>query len=380
MRIAKVEAFAVKISRNDNLAKPNSSPYTIPKGRNTIKSNMHETLVVRISTDDGLTGYGEGQSPVSPETTGTIVANLCSPLMLGKDPFDVEQIWQLLYNAMRERGHITGFYLDAIAACDIALWDLKGKATGKPVHKLLGGQFREQIPLYAGCPGRNIKTVIDQAEKLISAGYKGLKLSPASDRKETLAIVSAVRDHIGSDIAIMVDLHSDFDVTESIKLGRDLELLDIYWLEAPTVPDDLPGHVAITAALNMFVANGEWYRTRYQMREALEKRICDVLMPDIGRTGLSEGKRIAVLADTYNIPISPHVGGGGLLAIAATIQFSAAIPNFLIMEHNHSSYSKWCQLALDPPLPSQGKFPVTDKPGLGILIDDTILENFTLVS
>lgn len=378
MKITNIEAFAVQIPREKNSTKTNSDRlYTIPEGRHAFKSNMHETLVVRITTDDGLSGYGEGQSPVSPETPKTIVENLCQPVLIGADPFNSEVLWQYFFDAMRERGHVNGFYIDALAACDIALWDLKGKATGKPVYKLLGGQYRDQIPLYAGCTGRDPIAAADQAEYLVAEGYGSLKLSPAGDRKQTLAIVAAVRDRVGPDISVMVDLHSEFDTTGAIRLGRELEDLDVYWLEAPTVPEDLLGHAAITKALNLHVANGEWYRTRYEMKEAFDKRTCDVVMPDIGRTGLTEGKRIAVLADTYNIPVSPHVGGGGVLSIAATIQLSVAIPNFLVMEHGHESYSTRCRIAFESPKPTGGKFLVTDQPGLGVQIDDAALEHFS---
>ncbi len=173
MRIANVEGFAVRIPRNDGTGESNrSSVYTIPENRHSIKSNMHETLVVRITTDTGLAGYGEGQSPVSPETPRTIVENLCRPVLIGADPFDVEYLWQRLFDGMRERGHPTGFYVDALAACDIALWDLKGKAMGKPVHKLLGGRFRERIELYVGCGGREPDAAADRAETLVAAGYR----------------------------------------------------------------------------------------------------------------------------------------------------------------------------------------------------------------
>lgn len=398
MKISNVEAFAIRIprepgqelreggaearggeqvARGGESAEPDtSSPYFIPESRHAFKSDMHETLVVRVTTDDGLVGYGEGQSPISPDTTGTIVENLCRPVLIGADPFDVEYLWQHLFDGMRERGHPTGFYVDALAACDIALWDLKGKALDMPVHKLLGGRFRDRVELYSGCAGRDPDTAADRAERLIAVGYRGLKLSPARDRGGTVAIARAVRERVGPDIAVMVDVHTEFDVAGAIRLGRELETLDVYWLEAPTLPEDLEGHAEVTRALDMHVANGEWYRTRFEMKEAFERRTCDVVMPDIGRTGLTEGKRIAVLAETYNIPVSPHIGGGGLLSIAATIQLSAAIPNFLVMEHGHESYPTRCRYALEAPQPSGGAFPVTDDPGLGVRIDDEALERY----
>ena len=393
MKISNVEAFAVRIPREagqelreepgassepEASSEPGaSSDYFIPENRHAFKSDMHETMVVRVTTDEGLVGYGEGQSPILPDTTRNIVENLCRPVLIGADPFDVEFLWQRLFDGMRERGHPTGFYVDALAACDIALWDLKGKALDLPVHKLLGGRFRDRVEIYSGCAGRDPDTAADRAERLVAEGYRGLKLSPSSDRSGTVAIARAVRERVGSDISVMVDVHTEFDVAEAIRLGRELEALDVYWLEAPTLPEDLAGNAEVSRALDMHVANGEWYRTRFEMKEAFDRRTCDVVMPDIGRTGLTEGKRIAVLAETYNIPVSPHVGGGGLLATAATIQLSAAIPNFLIMEHGHESFPTRCRYALEAPRPKDGAFPVTDDPGLGVRIDDEALERFS---
>ena len=382
MKISNVEAFAVRIPREAGQELRERSPgansaYFIPENRHAFKSDSHETLVVRITTEEGLVGYGEGQSPILPDTTRTIVEDLCRPVLIGADPFDVEYLWQQLFDGMRERGHPTGFYVDALAACDIALWDLKGKALNLPVHKLLGGRFRDRVEVYSGCAGRDPASAADRAERLVAAGYRGLKLSPSRDRAGTVAFARAVRERVGPDISVMVDVHTEFDVAEAIRLGRELEALDIYWLEAPTLPEDLAGHAEVTRALDMHVANGEWYRTRFEMKEAFDRRTCDVVMPDIGRTGLTEGKRIAVLAETYNIPVSPHIGGGGVLATAATIQLSAAIPNFLIMEHGHESFPTRCRYALEAPQPQGGAFPVTDDPGLGVRIDDEALEGFS---
>ena len=117
------------------------------------RARNHETCLVRLETDDGLVGWGEGQAPVAARATAAIVEELCAPLLLGRDPFDVEYIWYRLYSAMRERGHVTGFYVDALAAVDLALYDLLGKSLSKPVYKLLGGAFRGDVPVYAGLGG-----------------------------------------------------------------------------------------------------------------------------------------------------------------------------------------------------------------------------------
>ena len=378
MKIVEVEAFALRYQTEKSSEQQSENYYLPAEGWRCIYARHHETMVVRITTSDGIVGYGEGQSPVSPRTSKTAVEDLCRPILMGQDPFDVEYLWQRMFTAMRERGHYTGFYIDALAGCDIALWDIIGQATGKPVHKVLGGRYRDRIPLYAGVGGSSPEAAAEQAAKFVSEGYGGLKIHSTLSRAEILEIVAAVREQVGPKIKLMVDLHTQYSVPEATLLGRGLEALDVMWLESPTVPEDIPGQAALSAALDMSVAIGEWTRTRFELREVFERRACDITMPDIARTGLTEGKRIASLADTYNIPVTPHIGGGGILSIAATIQFSAAIPNFLIMEHSPGGYEMKGQITSRKPTVQDGAFALDDTPGIGVTIDTEALEAFTI--
>ncbi len=380
MEITQVEAFALRYQTEKSSEEQTDNYYLPSEGWRSIYSRHHETMVVRITTSDGIVGYGEGQSPVSPRTSKTIVEDLCRPILMGEDPFDVEYLWQRMFTAMRERGHYTGFFIDALAGCDIALWDIIGKATGKPVHKVLGGRYRDRIPLYAGVGGSTPEAAATQAAKHVSQGYGGLKIHTTHGRAEILEIVAAVREQVGPQIKLMVDLHTQYSVPEATLLGRGLEELDVMWLESPTAPEDIPGQAALAQALDMSVAIGEWTRTRYELREVFERRACDITMPDIARTGLTEGKRIASLADVYNIPVTPHIGGGGILSIAATVQFSATIPNFLIMEHSPEAYESKGQITTRKPVIENGSFIIDDVPGLGIDIDMEALEAFTISS
>ena len=378
MEITQVEAFALRY-QTDKSSEQQGPHYSVaPEGWRSIYSRHHETMVVRITTSDGIVGYGEGQSPVSPRTSKTIVEDLCRPILMGKDPFDVEYLWQRMFTSMRERGHYTGFFIDALAGCDIALWDIIGKATGKPVHKVLGGRYRDRIPLYAGIGGTTPEAAASRGAEFVSQGYGGLKIHTTHGRAEILEIVAAVREQVGPKIKLMVDLHTQYSVPEAIMLGRGLEELDVMWLESPTVPEDIPGQAALAQALDMSVAIGEWTRTRFELREVFERRACDITMPDIARTGLTEGKRIASLADTYNIPVTPHIGGGGILSIAATVQFSATIPNFLIMEHSPEAYESKGQITTRKPTIENGAFVIDDVPGLGITINTEMLEAFAI--
>lgn len=374
MRITQIEAFALRF-QTEKSSEEQKPHYTVSaEGWRSIYSRYHETMVVRITTSDGIVGYGEGQSPVSPRTSKTIVEDLCRPILMGKDPFDVEYLWQRMFTSMRERGHYTGFFMDALAGCDIALWDIIGQATEKPVHKVLGGRYRDRIPLYAGVGGTTPAAAVAQAAKYVSQGYRGLKIHATHGRSKILEIVAAVREEVGPQVKLMVDLHTQYSVPEATMLGRGLEKLDVMWLESPTAPEDIPGQAALAQALDMSVAIGEWTRTRYELREVFERRACDITMPDIARTGLTEGKRIASLADTYNIPVTPHIGGGSILSIAATVQFSATIPNFLVMEHSPEAYEMKGQITTRKPTVENGSFVLDDMPGLGVVIDTEALE------
>ena len=378
MKITQIEAFALRF-QTEKSSEEHADNYYLPnEGWRCIYARHHETMVVRITTSDGIVGYGEGQSPVSPRTSKTIVEELCRPILIGKDPFDVEYLWQRMFTAMRERGHYTGFFIDALAGCDIALWDIIGQATKKPVHKVLGGRYRDKIPLYAGVGGSTPAAAAARAAEYAAQGYSGLKIHATQDRATILALVAAVRERVGPKVKLMVDLHTQYSVPEATMLGRGLEALDVMWLESPTVPEDIPGQAALAQALDMSVAIGEWTRTRFELREVFERRACDITMPDIARTGLTEGKRIASLADTYNIPVTPHIGGGGILSIAATVQFSATIPNFLIMEHSPDAYEMKGQITTRKPTVKDGAFILDDTPGIGVTIDTDALEAFAI--
>ena len=389
MKIADVRAFPIRVSeRADEKSEGSARPPTIEFGDyyvdrsafTSIYSHHHETTIVRVETDTGIVGWGEAQSPVSPNTTAVIVRDLVRPLVMERDPFDIEAIWTRNYGAMRERGHPTGFYIDAIAGMDIALWDIIGKAVGVPVHKLAGGRYRDEIPLYAGMGGTDPTRVADTAEEHVALGYKALKLHLLLDADSVGEICRAVRERVGPSIQIMVDVHMRQTVANAIKLGRQMEALDCTWLESPTVPDDIPGQAEITRALDMAVAIGEWTRTRYEMREQFERRAYDILMHDIARTGITEGHRIATLADTYNIPVAPHVGGGGILSVAATVEFSASCPNFMIMEHGHHANAVKSRILKEPYEPVSGSFWVTDRPGLGVEVDEAALAKYAFPS
>ena len=353
--------------------------YYIDDGSNTsIYSKSHETTVVKIETDTGIIGWGEAQSPVSPNTSATIIKDIVTPLTIGKNIFDVEAIWHKNYAAKRERGHYTGFYIDAICGVDIAIWDAIGKALNMPTAQAMGGIHRNKVSLYNGIGGTIPEEVADQAEWSVSKGYKYLKMHLKEDIDNTIEIVTKVRERVGESIGLMLDVHMGFDTFNAIKLGKELEKINLLWLESPSDPIDIPGLCEISRSLDLPIANGEWTRTKYEMREIFEKRAYDISMPDIARTGLTGGKQIATIAELYNIPISPHVGGGGIVSIAATLQYSLGIPNFLIMEHSEQGNAVKSMFLSEPFDAENGQYSLPNKPGLGIDVDENKLEKFKI--
>lgn len=383
MRISKVDVYAIKMppakTRSEKQDVETYGDYFIAANAWTsIYSRSHETCLVRLETDTGLVGWGEGQAPVSGRAVKAIIEDLCVPIVIGRDPFDVEYLWYRMYSSMRERGHVTGFFVDALAAIDLALHDLLGRALDKPVYKLLGGRFRDRVPVYAGLGGTDAGAVAQAAAEHVAYGYRALKLHLRMDNPQLLAIVDAVRQTVGPTVELMVDVHGTRDVSAAIELGRGLEALGVRWLEAPAQPEDVHGQAAIAQALDMQVATGEWLRTVWEWRQWIEHRSFDVAMPDIARTGLCEGKRIAALCDSFNLPIAPHVGGGGILSVAASIHYSAAIPNFQILEHSHRAHVVKSQIASTYPEPLDGAFVLDEQPGLGVEIDQAAVEAYAV--
>lgn len=383
MLIRRVDAFAIRMPaqgdmRPDPARQDVSDDHYIDRHQWTsIYSRRHETCLVRIESQDGLVGWGEAQAPVSPRTVVAIIEDLCAPMLVGRDTDDTEYLWYRLYSAMRERGHATGFYVDALAGIDLALFDLRGKEKSLPAHRLLGGRFREGVAVYAGIGGAVPASAAESAQRHVELGYRALKLHLRQPNPQLLAVVAAVRDAVGAEIELLVDVHGTRDAAGAISLGRGLQDLGVRWLEAPTLAEDVQGHAATAAALDLQIATGEWLRTAWEWRWWIENRAFDVAMPDIARTGLTEGKRIAGLCDTHNLPVAPHVGGGGILSVAASVQFSAAIANFQILEHSHGAHEHKAQLARTYPIPREGTFTLDDTPGLGVDIDEDAVRRFS---
>ena len=380
MRIQNIEVYPLKIKKgpvylgNSEGLRDTSDYYIRPEYRSIYSRNL-ETLLVKITTDNGLYGWGESLAPVGPEVTGELIKRLFVPFLIGEDPRNIDVIWNKLYDSMRERGHYTGFMVDAISAIDVALWDILGKAVQLPVYQLLGGAYRKEIEAYvSGIPRETDDERVQLALEWKAKGFKAIKLHLGYSIARDAEITRCLREALGSDFRLMVDAHWKYSVPEAIRLGRKLEALGVEFLEAPTVPEDIEGTAEIARALDMAVAIGEAKRTRFQFKERLVKRAADIFQPDIGRVGITEMKKIANMAEAFNIPIAPHLSVGQGICIAATLHVSAAIRNFYILEYQPTVLEQANNLLKQPIVCERGRYLLPEGPGLGVDIDETKLQ------
>ncbi len=296
-----------------------------------------QTVLVRIETDAGLVGWGEAHAPYAPTVTQTLILDLLAPLVLGENPLAGEVLWERMYGAMRLRGHNTGFTMEAMAGIDIALWDLRGKILGQPIYALLGGPYRTEIPAYAsGVPGVTDAQRQAVALSYLDAGYTAVKLAIGRrSLEEDLATVAAVAEVTGERAHLLVDGHGAYDLGTAIQVGREFERLGCYWFEDPLLPEDHAGYAELSRALDMLVVAGETECNRFQFRDRLSARAVDVILPDICRAGgITEGLKIAILADAFHTPWAAHVSMGTMVHVAAALHLAAASPNFLVCEYH----------------------------------------------
>ena len=383
MKISEIKVYPLKIKK-DHMYLGDSSGFTgdwdyyLRPEYNCFYSRNMETLFVKITTDNGLHGWGEALAPVVPEVSATIIEKLFSTYLMGEDPLNTEVIWNKLYNSMRERGYYSGFMIDAVTAIDIALWDICGKHYDTPVFKLLGGASEKRVEAYiSGLAVSNLKEKVALAQDWKSKGFKAIKMHLGYGFHEDLNIMKALRESLGDDFRLMIDGHWAYSPKEAIKLGKELEKLDLSFFECPTKPEDLAGNAKITNNLNIDVALGEAERTHHQFKEHLLHDTADIYQPDMGRCGITEMRKISVLAESFNKPIAPHLSVGLGICIAATLHSCISMNNFYgMLEYQPTVLPVANDLLKEPIVVRDGYFSIDEKPGLGVEIDESKLMTY----
>ena len=343
-------------------------------------------MLVEIETDSGLTGWGECYGPA--RMTEAVVKSV-TPWLIGQDPLRSEFLWRKIYADLRDHGQ-KGLVIEGLSGIDIALWDIKGKHFGVPVHQLMGGAVRIEVQAYATGlyrrkSGDPLRYLPEEAAGYVSEGFKAVKLKVGFGVEEDAAVTRAVREAIGPRIALMVDANHAYDAVAAIKLGRMIEQHDIGWFEEPVLPEDIAGYCAVKAALTIPIAGGECEYTRLGFRELFTARALDIAQPDTcAAGGLSECKKIADMAEAFGIRYNPHVWGTGV-AIAASLQLLAVLPPHTppslaplepMLEFDRTEHPVRMAILKEPIEHRNGVVKVPDGPGLGIEIDRAALTRF----
>jgi D-galactarolactone cycloisomerase len=388
----------------DRIKKISTHILRVPLGKNRFYSSQSEfpernSMLVRIETDDGIVGWGEGGQYGPPEPVATCVTEVLAPRILGRSPFEYGRIWEELYAFSRDFGQ-KGVYIEAMSAIDIALWDITGKARGVPVHQLLGGAFRESVPSYAtGCYYRgedafdykaNLDALVQEAVSFSDAGFQLLKMKVGllSIAEDTCRL-AAIRKAVGPEMILMVDANHAYSAPDAIRMGRALEQQGVVFFEEPVVPEDRDGYRRVRGALDLAIAGGECEYTRYGFRDLIAGGCVDVAQPDVCVCGgLSEAQKILALASSYGVKVIPHVWGSGV-AFAAGLHFVASLPpmphtarpvplqNEPVIEYDRNPNplrEDLCQTRISL---RDGRVVVPNTPGLGIDINMDVLHRYS---
>jgi D-arabinonate dehydratase/D-galactarolactone cycloisomerase len=349
--------------------------YPTPARRRYVYSATIDTCLVRVESDDGVVGWGECKAPVAPEVAAELVEQLLAPIALGTELSDVTVTWERMYAGMRVRGHASGFWLEALAGVDIALWDAWARTLGQPLHALLGGAFRRAVPVYAsGIPARPIvgaaaDELRAEAEGLRDAGWPAVKVAIGVDPRSDLESVRIVRDAFGPDGQVFADAAGAYDVRQALAVGRGLAELGVGFFEMPIPPENVHGYRELAARLDIPLALDS-LTGRAQALEFLRADALHILQPDVCRAGgVTEAMRIAALADAFGAQATPHVSIGSAVHFAASLQCAAALPNISIMEHWIGT-NPLATVAPDLDTPSAGVRRVPGTPGLGVTVDE----------
>ena len=338
---------------------------------------------VRIRTDEGIDGVGE-VSPMNAAVTHTMVEKALAPLVVGQDPFDVEAIWHRMFHRPYKLGP-TGAQLEGMAGIDIALWDVIGKASGQPLYKLLGGRFRPEAEVYASSMRRDMSPS-EEAERALSfkeQGFRAYKIHSATPwmydigADQTLDTVREMRKLVGDDFAILVDVNNAYLPHTAVKMARRLQEYGVWHFEEPIPAYDYAGYASVADAVDIPIAAGEQEYQRWQFRDLITIGRVDILQPDVIKCGgITEFKKIAALAQTYDKPITVH-NTQPTIGTLAHLHLWLSTPSCIYpQEYNIEPHPLRDETPIwkEPVLVKNGRMQAPDRPGVGVELDDAVVE------
>ena len=367
------------------LSTPLEEPFAFSQGWVDRRSAM----VVEVKTDEGISGWGEslchGLQP--PEIAASFVESCFKPMLIGRDPFDVEVLWEETFNRTRPFGG--GAAVNAISGVDVALWDVIGRSMDRPIHKLLGGAFRSELVPYAtGFYRRegegHVEAGVEEATRHLLEGFSALKLKVGFGVETDIEYVHAVREAVGPDARIMMDANCAYDAPAARRILLECENARVHFFEEPLAPEDLEGYKSLRNLTDTYLAAGENLFGKTGYRRWISEGALDILQPDLCSSGgFTECKKIAAMAQAWNTSVVPHVWGSGV-GLAASLQLIATLPPTPLslnpeepmLEYDTSSHPFREDLIYGAISMRDGMVAVPQGPGIGVEVDRGVLERY----
>jgi L-alanine-DL-glutamate epimerase-like enolase superfamily enzyme len=372
--VASLEAIVVSLPRDVPYLGPlgpgetiNAKGYFVRKGNRTVYPTRDMSVLVKATASDGTVGWGETYGIIAPQAVVALIDDLLAPFVVGRDPRNAAGIWQDLYDLQRVRGASGGYYGDALAGVEIALSDLAARIEGVALCDWLGGATEQRVPAYvSGLPSATLDERITLARSFVDAGFRAIKYAAPVAWEGIVAEMGALREALGPDIALMVDLHWQFEAVEAIALIRELAPFRPRFVEAPCAPEDVAGLAEVTAASAVPIAVGEEWRNAYEAKLRLDHARVSVVQPEMGHTGVSQFMAIARLAAAHGAAVMPHATIGLGIFLAASLHATAARHGGALHEYQHSVFDRNLRFVDTTMRCEAGYYHVPTGPGHGV--------------
>lgn len=346
-------------------------------------------LFVRVETDEGISGWGESYTLWDRDKSIEAYINHMKRYLIDRSPFNIKHFIQVMYDDYAARRG-TMDYFCAISGIEQALWDIVGKKLNVPVYNLLGGACRDKIRVYANYWYGSASTPEEFAEKAvvtIRSGFTALKFDPfpgpwrsridRQDERAAVEVVGTVREAVGSDIDLLIEVHRRLSPLHAVRVARMMEEFDIFWYEEPVPADNIEALAEVRGKIKAPVVTGETLYTKAAFRQVFEKRAADIINPDVCNCGgILELKEIAAMAEPYYVVVAPHNFNSTTIGLAATLNVSACIPNFLITEYFVNFKPRGDEISLNPFKVENGYISIPQGPGLGLELDEMAMARY----
>lgn len=373
-KVKNLEAFVLTIPRDEPYLGgqhpgegANEKGYFVRQQNRTVYPIMDRTVVLRLETESGVVGWGETYGLVAPQAVLALVNDFMVDFVVGRDVFDASVVHEDLYSMMRFRGYNGGYYLDALAAIDIAMWDAAGRCANLPISKLLGGRRRTEIPAYiSGLPKPTLTERAEFAQSWQQKGFNRFKFAAPMAVDSLAEEVAGLRSVLGPSAQIASDMHWNRSAGQAISEITEMEPHGLWFAEAPVATEDLNGLAEIARKVKTPIAVGEEWRTVYDAQARINARAVHIIQPEMGHTGITQFMRMGLAAQAANLRIIPHATIGSGIFLAASLQASAALEGIVCHEFQHSIFCRNTGLITEGIEVENGEYRLADKPGLGI--------------